>query len=36
MNKTAYPLGLFTEEYYKSEASYAEDQLQYFDRNSNG
>jgi len=31
-DKTAYPLGLFTEEYYKSEASYAEDQLQYFDR----
>ncbi|WP_156125325.1 DUF885 family protein [Cellulophaga sp. Hel_I_12] len=29
-DKKAYPLGLFTEEYYKSEASYAEDQMQYF------
>jgi uncharacterized protein (DUF885 family) len=29
-DKDEYPLGLFTREYYKAEAKYAEDQMQYF------
>ena len=29
-DKEEYPLGLFTREYYKAEAKYAEDQMQYF------